>query len=360
MSITFTDDDLVEPALRRLWHLTLAGRRNWHNRVFSRSQSIAETREGWVVRWGRRPEVRARRVEDLPRLDRGVSILASGPSVRRLDRPVRLFRRPVACVNGSIALACELGVRADYLFVSDYRFILDKPELFRQGLRTADHVILGAVAAFVAMLMVPESLGDAPLYLRDDLLHPFKRSRPSPAALRADRSVIVHPSGELAFRLDVSRGVCPAGTVVYDAMQVLFGTGYREIAMFGVDLSSAPRFYTEDRPAPTDLDESYERRIEPAFELVAEYLRRTGNVLVNGSPESRLPARLVPKADGNRLLETVVAGRPLREAIGEAGHESSRRSTARGRGGFPCDWRSAYRSNGCFRPPFRRSSSWAP
>lgn len=328
MSMQFTDGGLLETPLRRLWHLALGGRRNWHNRAFARSQSIEEVGEGWVLRWGSRPAVRARRVGDLPRLDHAASIVASGPSVRRLRDPSHLFRRPVACVNGSIALARELGVRADYLFVSDYRFVLDKPELFRLGLESADHVILGPIAAFAAMLVVPESLGRSPLYLRDDPLHPFKRPRPSPAALRADPALIVHPNGELAFQIDTSRGACPAGTIVYDAIQVLFGTGYREIAMFGVDLSAAPRFYVEDVPAPTDLDVTYERCIEPAFELVAEYLRRSGNVLVNGSPESRLPAALVPKADGDRLLEALVTGRPLREAVAAVRDECAHSTAA--------------------------------
>jgi hypothetical protein len=315
MSILFTDGGVCESALRRLWHRVIGGRRNWHNRVFARSQSIEEVQDGWEVRWGSRPVLRARRVADLPPLGRTVSVVASGPSVHRLHHPARLFSRPVACVNGSITLACELRVRADYLFVSDYRFVLAKPDLFRLGLENADHVILGPLAAFAAMLAVPESLHHAAVYLRDDLLQPFKRPRPSREDLQSDPSVIAHASGDQAFSLDMRRGSCHAGTVVYDALQVLFGTGYREIAMFGVDLSDRPRFYAEAVPAPTDLAASWARRIEPAFELVAEYLRRSGRVLVNGSRESRLPASLVPKAEGNRLLEAVAAGRPLLEAV---------------------------------------------
>lgn len=317
MSLQFTDGGLLERSLRRLWHLAIGGRRHWHNRVFSRSQSIERSGDGWVFRWGGRQPVAARRIEDLPRLDSAVSIVASGPSVRELRQPARFFERPVACVNGSIALADELGRRADYLFVNDYRFVLDKVDLFRVGLETADHVVLGPIATFAAMLVVPELLAGAPLYFRDDLLRPFKRPRPTVAELRADPSVIVHPEGGVAYSLDVGRGVCSSGTVVFDAIQTLFGRGYREIAMFGVDLSDTPRFYAEQQPAPNDLRASYELQIRPAFELVEEYVRRSGRVLVNGSPRSRLPSEIVPKAEGERLLDAVVAGRPLRETVTE-------------------------------------------
>ena len=118
-----------------------------------------------------------------------------------------------------------------------------------------------------------------------------------------DPRLIANASGDLAFSLDPSGGTCPAGTVVFDALQVMFGIGYREIFMFGVDLSEGPRFYAETDPAPSELSQAYERRIEPAFELVAEYLRRSGRRLINGSPHSRLPASIIPKADGNDLLD---------------------------------------------------------
>lgn len=326
MSLQFTDGGFLEPSLRRLWHLVAGGRRRWHNRAFARSQAIERSGDDWVFRWGDRPPVSARRIEDLPRLDAAVSIVASGPSVRQIRRPGRLFRRPVACVNGSIALANELGRRADYLFVNDYRFVVDKAELFRVGLAKADHVVLGPIAMFAAMLVVPELLADATLYFRDDLLRPFKRPRPTLAALRADPAVIVHPDGNVAYSLDVGRGVCSSGTVVFDAVQTLFGRGYREIAMFGVDLSDTPRFYAEETPAPTDLQDSYDLQIRPAFELVAEHLRRSGNVLVNGSPGSRLPAGIVPKAEPGTLLDAVVAGRPLRDAVAYGSGRALRRA----------------------------------
>ena len=77
--------------------------------------------------------------------------------------------------------------------------------------------------------------------------------------------------------------------------------------MFGVDLSDAPRFYREGVASPTQLTADYEPAILPAFELVRDYLRQSGSTLVNASPESRLPHEVVPKADGNAVLDLLAS-----------------------------------------------------
>ena len=212
-------------------------------------------------------------------------------------------------MNGSVGLAAELGRRIDWYVVSDYRFILERPDLFRTAARISGAVVLNPMSVFAAMLVAPDALAEATLFLREDLRRPFKRPRPTVAELTGVQGLIADAAADLAFATDPSRGTFPAGTVVYDALQVLFGIGCREIFMFGVDLSAGPRFYHESRPAPTELATVYERRIEPAFMLVAEYLRRTGRTLVNGSAGSRLPGTIIPKVDGNELLDRL-AERP--------------------------------------------------
>lgn len=302
MTFKFVDDGRRTSVAERLWHRLVTGRRNWHNRMFTSGQSIEGDASGWTLRWRGRGTWHARGIDDLPRHGGTASILASGPSVRSLQRPERLFEAPVACVNGSVSLAHELGRRATYLIVNDFRFIKDKPDLFRTGARIAEALVLCPAAAFMAMLETPDVLEHGRLFLKEDLRRPFKRPRPAVRSLRNDARMIFHPTKDIGFSLDPARGTFPAGTVVFDAIQLLFGIGYQELFMFGVDFSAAPRFYREDVAAPTNLADAYERSIEPAFETVREYLRRSGKRLVNGSLESRLPASLIPKADGNDLL----------------------------------------------------------
>jgi len=303
MAFKFPEQSPFEELLRAAWYRVVGGPRQWHNRGFASRQSIEEDDLGFTIRWEGRGELRAKSLRQLRRSGEFVSVLASGPSVRSLRRLDRLFDRPVCCVNGSVAMAAAVGRRADYYLVSDYRFILEKPELFREGTRVSDAVVLGPMSAFAAMIAAPDAVEGVELFLREDLRRPFKRPRPTNRELTRDPTVIANASGDLVFSLDPIRGTCPAGTVVFDAIQVLYGIGYREIFMFGVDLSDGPRFYAETDPAPSELSQAYERRIEPAFELVAEYLRRSGRRLVNGSLDSRLPGSIIPKADGNDLLD---------------------------------------------------------
>lgn len=305
VSVMFSDDLPFAATARAMCYRVFGGRSRWHNRVFSARQSLERTADGFTVRWRGRGEFRARRIDRLPCLGPRAAILASGPSVARLERPERLFRVPVACVNGSVSLPGRLGRRCAYLIVSDPRFIRDKPDLFRTGAALADAVVLDPSTAFAALQHAPDAVTRAEVYLVEDVLHPFKRPRPRREALAADPRLIVHAGGRLAFSLDPSFGICPAGTVVYTAVQVLFGIGYRDLVMFGVDLSDGPRFYAETSRAPSDLADAFSGSIAPAFELVGEYLRRSGRTLVNASPGSRLSAADVPKADGNDVLATL-------------------------------------------------------
>jgi len=313
VAFKFSDGDRWGDLRRALWHQLLGGARHWHNRIFTRGQTIDRDEGGWLIRWQGRGGFRARPLADLPCHGRRGVILASGPSVRQLRRPERLFTLPVACVNGSVVLARDLGCRVAAYFVSDHRFVLDCPAMFRAGVALADAVVLGTSAAFAALLATPDvlrraELAGTPIYLRENLRRPFKRPRPSTAELIRDPALLTSPDGGIVFSLDPARGTCPAGTVVYDVLQVLYGVGYRELFMFGVDLSAGPRFYREHAPAANGLADSYERSIEPAFRLVARYLDRSGRTLVNGSAGSRLPAGVVPRVDGNELLDAI-AGR---------------------------------------------------
>lgn len=316
MSFRCPEASLFRELARAAWFRVAGGPRHWHNRGFTAGQTIEADDLGFTIRWQGRRTVRARSLRTLALPGRFASILASGPSVGTLRRPERLFDHPVCCVNGSATLAADLGRPVDCCVVSDYRFVLEKPELFRIAARVARALVLNPMTVFAAMLTVPEALEEANLFLRDDLRRPFKRPRPTAADLVRDPGLIASAAGDLAFALDPSLGTFPAGTVVFDALQILYGIGCDEVFMFGVDLTAAARFYRESRPAPNELEDDYDGRIEPAFALVAEYLRRTGRRLVNGSAGSRLSEAVIPRADGNDLLDALEAHRaPVRRRV---------------------------------------------
>lgn len=307
MAFRFSDGKRWRDLGRMLWHHACGGRLRWHNRAFTVGQRWEPTDRGSRLVWPGRGTLDARSIESLPRHGDTACILASGPSVGRIRGLERLFDQPVACVNGSVSLAHDLGRRVDYFIVSDHRFILEKPDLFRLGAGLADAVVLTPMTAFTAMLRTPDALAADIFFIQEDLRRPFKRPRPTRAELLRDPQVIAHPSHDLCFSLNPRRGIWPSGTVVYDAIQLLFGIGYRELFMFGVDLSDEPRFYREGVASPTQLTADYAAAILPAFELVRDYLRQSGRTLVNASPASRLPPEVIPKADGNAVLDLLAS-----------------------------------------------------
>jgi hypothetical protein len=237
------------------------------------------------------------------------SILASGPSIAQLEAIERLFDLPVACVNGAVTVAERVGRRVSYYFVSDPSFVREQPALFKMGVERSDAVVLNPKVLFAAMQFAPGLLSQDRVYLRDDLRRPFKRPRPSLAQMRRDGRLLVHPAHEMAYSLRPETGTWPSGTVVYDAVQVLFGIGYRELFMFGVDLTGQGRCYHEQRPSPLHLDATYSTLILPAFELVAAYCRQTGKKLINASIESRLPESVIPKCHGADALDRLASYR---------------------------------------------------
>ena len=290
-----------------LWHRSCGGRLRWHNRVFTAGQRWEPTDRGCRLVWPGRGTLDARSIDSLPLQGDTACILASGPSIGRLRGLERLFDQPVACVNGSVSLAHDLGRRVPYFVVSDHRFILEKPDLFRLGTQLADAVVLTPMTAFTALMLTPDALADDIFFIHDDLRRPFKQPRQSRADLLRDPQVIAHPTHDVCFSLAPRRGTWPSGTVVYDAIQLLFGIGYRELFMFGVDLSDEPRFYQEGVASPTELTADYAQAILPAFELVRDYLRRSGRSLVNASLDSRLPNEVIPKADGDTVLQLLAS-----------------------------------------------------
>lgn len=307
MAFRFSDGKPWDDLGRMLWHRACGGRLRWHNRVFTAGQRWEQTDRGSRLVWPGRGTLDARSIDSLPRHGDTACILASGPSVGHLRGLERLFDQPVACVNGSVSLAHELGCRVAFFIVSDHRFILENPDLFRLGTSLADAVVLTPMTAFTAMLLTPDALAADIFFVHEDLRRPFKRPRQPRDELLRDPQVIAHPSRDVCFSLDPRRGTWPSGTVVYDAIQLLFGIGYRELFMFGVDLSDAPRFYREGAASPTQLTADYAPAILPAFELVREYLHRTGRTLVNASPESLLPHDVIPKADGDAVLDLLAS-----------------------------------------------------
>lgn len=299
----FLDGGRGERLRRVLFYRLCRTPRHWHNRDFTRSQTMERTPSGgFRLCWPGHGEIETRSAAELPRCGEQCAIVASGPSVKQLPQPERLFDGPAACVNGSVALAQQVGAHIPYYFVSDSCFVEQKPDLFASGVALADAVVLNPKTVFAALQHTPGLLQGARVYLHDDLKSPFKRARSSRTQMRRNPNLLLHPQHPMAFSLDLTAGTYPSGTVVYQVIQTLFGIGYQRLLMFGVDLNGQRRFYREATPSPSGLDQCYATSILPAFELVQQYCQQTGLELFNCSRDSRLPATVIPKLDGETAL----------------------------------------------------------
>ena len=114
--------------------------------------------------------------------------------------------------------------------------------------------------------------------------------------------MINHHDYDLAFSKDLTLGIFQSGTVIYNAVQFAYGIGFKELYIFGMDLSAAGRFYPEDVPETSALCESYESKIKPAFELVRQYVAEERLTIFNCSPQSRLPDTIMRKMDPDTAL----------------------------------------------------------
>jgi len=286
----------------------------WHNRKFHLSLDIIyEAPEIYSIFWKRKLMAQAKAASAVKKQDGVCNIIGSGPSISAIKNPLLLFNHKTIFVNGSFAIARDLGVNPDYYMVSDKGFIHRNFDLFKSAALRSQAVVLNATAINVLCELDPALLKELHIIYVEDLKHPFKKLRLKKAQDRMqkefERSLINHSRYNVAFSKDLSLGVFPSGTVVYEAAQFAYGIGFKELRIFGMDLSTAGRFYPEDVPEPSVLHESYQSGIKPAFELVKQYVTEKDLTIYNCSPQSRLPNTIIKKIDPNTILEG--AGRPI-------------------------------------------------
>lgn len=306
-------NDTALMQIRKLQYRFLKPRGQWHNRKYHPSFKVEADAAGtWKAYYKGAMVCEGRPIGGLRMPDTTVCVIASGPSIKEITDMRRFGRLSCACVNGSYALAEKYGLVPDYYVVCDPVFIECQEELFMRAIRgsrrfmTQHHLIHRAAEMGLDLSQANE------IYLYDDLRRPFGRVKHAAKHYRSDPDrFIVHETKNMAFSMAPEIGIFSSSTVVYNAVQLLFGCGAEHLYIFGMDLTDQKRFYeARDRTAPTHLEASYEERTLPSFELVSEYVRTRGKEIWNCSPHSRLPANILPKMDPNQALNQLTASPP--------------------------------------------------
>lgn len=292
---------------RKFYFRICKPRSYWHNRKFHPFLNIVhETPEVYVIFWRGRRIAQATPASVVNEQHRICNIIGSGPSINEIKNKRLLFNDRTICVNGSFIIARDIGAKPDYYMVCDSGFIRRKFDLFTSAALNSKKVVLDAMTINSLCEIAPLLLTQLHIIYCEDIKHPFKKLGLKKAQDRKqkefERFLINHSRYNVAFSKDLSLGVFPAGTVVYNAIQFAYGIGFKELRIFGMDLSADGRFYPEDIPEPSVLCESYESGIEPGFELVKQYVTEKQLTIFNCSPQSRLPDTIVRKIDPDTAL----------------------------------------------------------
>ena len=254
----------------------------------------------WHISLDGKPLVHARPLmETLGKINRPVTIVASGPSSRDYPRDqLRESGRMVVAVNGSPSFLAEHGIQPDAWIISDGDFPLHA----KRHLPHVEGVPLIATANVVVTFakLLPEALENRPLSLiaRVNQWHGVASlSEPELLAMNdQSRTPFVFPDSGLRRSVGWSRdpelGFFSGCTVVFAALQVVVGRGATDVEIVGMDLSGCGRSYQEDKSAPAStLVVEYENLIMPSFEIMHEVLTGTGVVVKNLSPVCPLPRK---------------------------------------------------------------------
>ena len=233
-------------------------------------------------------------------------ILASGPSIQGLDlTPLR--DHATFAVNGSIAKLHDLGFSPQYYVVVDKDFVRTRFDYLR--LATG-----GSTRCFFPPHLIRHICDQDPSWPGGALLHLLdpvnaRHGMPSVSArslrdhLANEPDFLLHPDlatdvSLVGFSTNLEKGSFTSGTVVHPALQVAYYLGFKRVFILGMDLTVSPqqpRFYPEgDHPRPCRLSDVFTSHIVPCMELVRELGRRSSFAVYNVSPESRLPANILP------------------------------------------------------------------
>ncbi|MFK0087253.1 lipopolysaccharide biosynthesis protein [Pseudomonas sp. NPDC090755] len=221
-----------------------------------------------------------------------VFLIASGRSAK--DFPFQAFADiPMITMNGSISMFIDTPVKPFFHVCTDRDFSNQQPELFAEAMRRSERVAL-----WEDHYQSSQASPTGELY--------FLRKAPKASLadlLRNDPELVrnrVYPCSRkkpLGFSKNLQRGFFDARTVAYVALQIAYHAGFNKVFLVGLDLDqNIGRFYEHEhsRLSPCGLDQHYEERILPSFQLMAESVIGDDFAVYNLSPTSRLPRTVVP------------------------------------------------------------------
>jgi len=292
---------LASKGLRYKWRRFRMGRAYRHMAELHPRFAIDPARH--TVTWNERVVCEMTPLADLMGRHQGVPafLVGSGPSLKNQDLRA-LSDRHCFGMNGSIVRLAQDGVRPSYYVIADADFTRKRWTLMLQILGSGAHCLFTPSVLNAICERDPAVLAG----VRVSLFHNHFKDYGQPALEPPDivrhfagDGRILTRDGQTGFSRDPLLGMFTAHTVMYFALQLAYGMGFRDIYLLGMDLGDqggATRFYETGRGAmPSHMGRDYEAWILPSFQFVGELCAQGELQVHNLSPISRLPADVVPR-----------------------------------------------------------------
>jgi len=223
-----------------------------------------------------------------------VFIIASGQSAKSF--PLEKFAHvPMITMNGAISMFMNTDIKPSFYACTDRSFSKQQPDLFNYAMAVSQRVALWEDHARSSRVpptgeFYPLSKATKPSWLNVALGRQKE--------LVTDHSLITFRKRPIGFSKDMSQGFFDARTVAYLAIQLAFHVGFSKVFLVGVDLNeNSGRFYeTKDSiNSPCGLDQHYDTRILPSFELMSKKVMGDDFMVYNLSDISKIPDSVIAR-----------------------------------------------------------------
>lgn len=242
-----------------------------------------------------------------------VFIVASGPSA--LEFPLdRYSHVPMLGLNGSIRLFDEAGLFPFFYMCDDGSFVRNRLSLLLRAIEISRNLALSPGVIENLLKLQEHALDNVDVYRFERVNRPvgdkaalsdrrFAWRARWDADMECHFSLLRQKPNRIGFCRNLAKGYFSGRTIPYAGIQLAYHLGFNRVFLVGLDLdSSLGRFYEQGGDAvPSRLDGDYFDYILPCFKLMANRVLGANFSVYNLSPNSRLPAEVVPKIDLGQL-----------------------------------------------------------
>ena len=231
-------------------------------------------------------------------------IFANGPSLSEISIE-KLSQQTCFGVNGAIVKFRNSSIRPDFYTIADPRFLSIHFDLVKQVLNSQCKSFFTFNTLSQICEMDANALKGKSLFLYDMINQYYQQPMLSADAFSEQYrdNPGIHFQEPFDNRIGFSqlseKGVFGGRTITFQALQMAYQMGYRQIFLLGLDLSnSGLRFYesgVNKKPYSSKLDQDYRPIIKPAFEYAAQLVDSEQVKIYNLSENSRLPNSVISK-----------------------------------------------------------------